>query len=104
MTTTMTISPRSHSAVGVSRRAVSMNDTPLEPPRFVDNAFEQSCDGIRAEGAFPRYLAHVFQHILLAIRLIDLDPLCLLQFAHRAYAPGPFVEQADQDFVHPVDI
>ena len=49
--------------------------TPLEPARFVDDAFEEPGDRVRPERPLRPELAHVREHLLFALGLIDLDPL-----------------------------
>ena len=52
---------------------LAVNHPPLEPPRFVDDPLEQPRDRVGAERAFRRDAAHVREHLLLALGLIDLD-------------------------------
>ena len=84
--------------------AVSVDDSPLEPPRLVDDSFEQPTDRLWPERSFARHVAHMPEHVLLAIWLIDLDALLLFQLPDLADAPGPLVEQPDEHLVHPIDI
>src|SRR5262245_46847131 len=82
----------------------AVNHPPLEAARFVDDTFEQPRDGVRAERPLHRDVAHVLEHLLLALRLIDLDALLLLQAADLAGDAGALVEQTDQHFVDAVDV
>ena len=55
-------------------------------------------------GPSDAMLAHVVEHVLLAIRLIDLDALLLLQPADLADAARALVEQPHEHFVHAIDV
>ncbi len=81
-----------------------MGDPPLEPPRLIDDSFEKPRDRVRAERALRGDASHVIEHLLLAIRLIDLDAQILLQAADFAGAPRPLVQQAHEHLIHPVDV
>ena len=49
-------------------------------------------------------VAHVLQHVLLAVGLVDLDALLLLQPADLADAARALVQQPDEHFVHAIDV
>ena len=74
------------------------------PPRLVDDSLEQPRDRIRAERPFCGDASHVVEHLLLAIRLVNLDAQFLLEAADFTRAPGPLVEQAHEYLVHAVDV
>jgi len=81
-----------------------MHDPPFEPARFIDDAFEEPRDGVGAERPLGGNGADVSDHFLLASRLVDLDAEFLFQPADLADAPGPLVEQADEDFIDAIDV
>src|SRR6187200_181757 len=81
-----------------------MNHPPLEPPRFVDDALEQPADCLRAKWPFVRDLAHVLEHFLLAVGLVDIDARRLLEPPDFTHTPCALVQQPHEDFVHPVDV
>src|SRR5512145_2487 len=112
ITTTMTVL-RSRFQVPGSRFSVLLagfrvfafvNDAALEPARLVDDAFEEPPDGVGAERPFAGHLAHVLQHVLFAIGLIDVHALGLFQPSDFTHASCALVEQTDQHFVHPIDV
>ena len=78
---------------------------PLEPPRLVDDAFEQPRQRVRAERALDRraVLTDVPQHLRLAIRLVDLEAEPLLDLANPQRARRALVEQLHQALVEIVD-
>src|SRR5262249_37601267 len=84
--------------------SLAMNQAPFEAPRFVDDPFEQPRDRVRSERPFRRDAAHVREHLLLALRLIHLDPQLLLQLADLARDARALVQQPDQHFVHAIDV
>src|SRR5215467_5583267 len=81
-----------------------LGDPSLEPPRLVDDSLEQPRDRIGAERPFRGDASHVVEHLLLAIRLVDLDAHLLLEAADFTRAPGPLVQQTHEYFVHAVDV
>src|SRR5205823_2606707 len=84
-------------------RKLPMNDAPFEPTRFVDDALEQPADRVWSERAFARDLAHMLQHVLLTIGLVDLDSQLLFHAADFADAPRPLVQQPYEHFVDTID-
>ncbi len=67
ITTTMASSSQ------LNRFVFPVDQPPLEPPRLVDDPLEQPRDRVGAERPFRRDAAHVREHLLLALGLIDLD-------------------------------
>src|SRR5207237_9058696 len=69
----------------VRGRLFAVHRPPLEPARFVDDAFEQPRDRVGAKRSLARAAAHVREHLLLALGLVTLDPLGLFDAAdlHR---------------------
>src|SRR5262249_14132098 len=70
-----------------------LGDPSLEPPRLVDDSLEQPRDRIGAERPFRGDASHVVEHLLLAIRLVNLDAQFLLEAADFTPAPAPPVHQ-----------
>jgi hypothetical protein len=81
-----------------------VHDAAFQPPRLVDDSFEQAADRLRPERALARDLAHVLQDLLLALGLIDLDAELLFQLADFAGAARPLVEKAHQHLVDAIDV
>src|SRR5439155_3789553 len=81
-----------------------VNDPPLQPARLVDDAFEQPPDGFGPQGPFGGNATHVFEHQLLAVRLVHLEALQLFQSADFAHASCALVQKAHQHFVDSVDV
>src|SRR5260370_3019570 len=81
-----------------------MHDATFEAAGFVNDAFEEPGDRFGAKRALDRKTANVGEHQLLAIRLIDLDPMGFLQTSDLASHTRPLVQQPDEDFVDPVDV
>src|SRR5438093_217346 len=106
---TTTIGSLRLSALAVSfqlrfRFNVLVDHAALEPPRFVDDAFEQPRDGVGTERSLRRDAAHVREHLLLALGLIHLDAELLLDPPDLARDAGALVEEPDEHFVHPIDV
>src|SRR5207247_9804611 len=76
----------------------------LQPPRLVDNPFEQPRDRVGSERTLDRDAADVIEHLLLALRLIHPDAQLLLHSSDLARHTGAFVQEPHQDFVHPIDV
>src|SRR3954454_4215661 len=74
----------------------AVDHAPLQPPRLVDDALEQPRDGVGPERPLGGDRAHVLEHLLLAIGLVDLRPGFLLQAPDLADAARPLVQQADE--------
>src|SRR6185295_7076342 len=83
---------------------LAVNQSPLQPPRLVDDPLEQPRDRVGAERAFGRDAADVREHLLLALGLIDLDPELLLDPADLAGDARALVQQAHEHFVDAVDV
>src|SRR6478752_3094331 len=80
ITTTMTccslfLQCRRHLAALVG---FAVDHAPFQPARLVDDALEQPRDGVGPERPLGGNRAHVLQHLLLAIGLVDLHPGFLL--------------------------
>ena len=86
------------------RGVLAVDHPPFEPPRLVDDAFEQPRDGVGAQRPFRRDAPHVREHLLLALGLIELDALFLLQPPDLARHARALVQQPDQHLVHPIDV
>src|SRR5262249_6781086 len=62
-------------------RILTVHEAALEPPRLVDDPFEEPRDRVRSERPFIRDAAHVRERLFLALRLIDLDAEVFFQLA-----------------------
>src|SRR5262252_977100 len=83
---------------------IPVDEPPLEAARFVDDALEQPRDRVGTERAFGCDAADVREHLLLAFGLIHLGADLLLEPADLTGHAGAFIQQADQHFIHPVDV
>src|SRR5687767_9366364 len=74
----------------------------FEPPRLVDDAFEQALDRAVVERAAVDVL-YVREHLGLARGLVDVHPGLLLDPSDLERARGARAEQADELFVERID-
>src|SRR3954466_15888316 len=76
----------------------------LEAARFVDDPLEEPGDGVGTERPFGGDAAHVQQHLLFALRLVNLDAELLLHAPDLARDARALVQQPHQDLVDPIDV
>jgi hypothetical protein len=85
-------------------RAFAVHKPSLQTASLVDDALEQPGNRVWSERPFRRDAAYVSQHLLLALRLIDLDAELFFQQSDLARHAGALVQEPDQHFVYAVDI
>src|SRR4030095_4282588 len=56
-----------------------MYDATFKTARFIDDTFEQPRDGLGAQRSFHGDVSYVLEHLLLPLRLVNLDPLSFLR-------------------------
>ena len=115
ITTTMTFPLTSCHVVGLARTGLVCRSRPASSTsscttrrssRRASSMIRSNSRAIASgpSGPSAAMLRTCAQHVLLAVRLVDLDALLLLQPADLADAARPLVQQPHQHFVDPIDV